>query len=101
MKGYIELDQVVYLEKLCLLTILDIYKTPLCLIFTPKEILITCILKAYISLKLLSNQLHIRSLSFQDFEDKINSFIQSVCCEDPINVYRIKTALRELRQLHF
>ncbi|SPJ09714.1 conserved Plasmodium protein, unknown function [Plasmodium sp. DRC-Itaito] len=101
MKGYIELDQVVYLEKLCFLTILDIYKTPLCLIFTPKEILITCILKAYISLKLLSNQLHIRSLSFQDFEGKINSFIQSICCEDPINVYRIKTALRELRQLHF
>ncbi|KYO00627.1 hypothetical protein PGSY75_0802400 [Plasmodium gaboni] len=101
MKGYIESDQVVYLEKLCFLTILDIYKTPLCLIFTPKEILITCILKAYISLKLLSNELHIRSLSFQDFEDKINSFIQSICCEDPINVYRIKTALRELRQLHF
>ncbi|ETW31250.1 hypothetical protein PFFCH_01270 [Plasmodium falciparum FCH/4] len=70
MKGYIELDQVVYLEKLCLLTILDIYKTPLCLIFTPKEILITCILKAYISLKLLSNQLHIRSLSFQGNTDK-------------------------------
>ncbi|SBS81553.1 conserved Plasmodium protein, unknown function [Plasmodium malariae] len=100
MEDYIQENQVNHLEKLSFLTILDFYKTPLCLIFTSKEIIVTCILKAYISLKIVYGQLNFKTLSFEDFESKVTKFIRTVSYDDPIRINRIKMALREMRQVH-
>ncbi|KEG03594.1 hypothetical protein YYE_01618 [Plasmodium vinckei vinckei] len=65
MSDYIKPNQVSYLQKLSSLIILDFYKTPLCLIFPPKEILIVCIIKGYISLKLINSELDLDYVSLE------------------------------------
>ncbi|VTZ69756.1 conserved Plasmodium protein, unknown function [Plasmodium chabaudi chabaudi] len=97
MNDYIKPNQVSYLQKLSSLIILDFYKTPLCLIFPPKEILIVCIIKGYISLKLINSELDLDSVSLENFENKIKEYILSVSGDIPIDINRIKMALKEIR----
>ncbi|GAW79010.1 hypothetical protein, conserved [Plasmodium gonderi] len=97
MKDYIEQKQISYLQKIAFLSILDYYKTPLCLIFNSKEIMVACILRSYISLKCICSQLHLRTLSLQDFENKAIHFTQFLSCDNPISINRVKIALREIR----
>ncbi|SBT75243.1 conserved Plasmodium protein, unknown function [Plasmodium ovale] len=84
MKDNILESQEGHLEKLTFLTIMDLYKTPLCLIFSTKEIIISCILRAYISLKLIYDQLDTAIPSLAEFEGKAKLFIQSFSEDDPI-----------------
>ncbi|SBS80552.1 conserved Plasmodium protein, unknown function [Plasmodium ovale curtisi] len=100
MKDNIHESQEGHLEKLTFLTIMDLYKTPLCLMFSTKEIIISCILRAYISLKLIYDQLDTTISSLAEFEGKAKLFIQSFGEDDPIQVNRIKAALREFRYLY-
>ncbi|CAD2098789.1 conserved Plasmodium protein, unknown function [Plasmodium vinckei brucechwatti] len=97
MNDYIKPNQVPYLQKLSSLIILDFYKTPLCLIFPPKEILIVCIIKGYISLKLINSELDLDPVSLENFENKIKEYILSVSGDIPIDINRIKMALKEIR----
>ncbi|WBY59332.1 cyclin-like protein [Plasmodium yoelii yoelii] len=84
MNDYIQPNQIPYLQKLSSLIILDFYKTPLCLIFPPKEILIVCIIKGYISLKLINSELDLQAISLENFENKIKEYVQSVSGDIPI-----------------
>ncbi|CAD2098759.1 conserved Plasmodium protein, unknown function [Plasmodium vinckei lentum] len=97
MNDYIKPNQASYLLKLSSLIILDFYKTPLCLIFPPKEILIVCIIKGYISLKLINSELDLDFVSLENFENKIKEYILSVSGDIPIDINRIKMALKEIR----
>ncbi|SCO65032.1 conserved Plasmodium protein, unknown function [Plasmodium vivax] len=99
MKGYVEQDEVASLQKIASLSVLDFYKTPLCLVFTSKEIMVACILRAYTSLKWICGQLDLRDGSLQDFEKKATLFTQHVSLKNPISITRVKIAMREIRQL--
>ncbi|GAB64513.1 hypothetical protein PCYB_012460 [Plasmodium cynomolgi strain B] len=97
MKGYVSQDEVVNLQKIASLSILDYYKTPLCLVFTSKEIMVASILRAYISLKWICGELDLQAMSLQDFEKKATRFTQHVSSKNPISITRVKIALREIR----
>ncbi|VWU52802.1 conserved protein, unknown function, partial [Hepatocystis sp. ex Piliocolobus tephrosceles] len=81
---YMNPKDINFLSKITILNILDIYKTPLCLIFTTKEILVTCILRAFFFLCFILGTLDLDVLSFDDFENKIKLFIKSVSTDEPI-----------------
>ncbi|ANQ05812.1 Uncharacterized protein PCOAH_00002020 [Plasmodium coatneyi] len=97
MKGYVTEEEVTCLQKIASLSFLDYYKTPLCLVFTSKEIMVASILRAYISLKWICGKLDLQKMSLQDFEKKATRFTQHVSSKNPISITRVKMALREIR----
>ncbi|KJP85283.1 hypothetical protein AK88_05094 [Plasmodium fragile] len=97
MNGYVSQDEVGSLQKIASLSILDYFKTPLCLVFTSNEIMVASILRAYISLKWICGQLDVQTMSLQDFEKKATRFTQYVSSKNPISITRVKIALREIR----
>lgn len=88
-----------HLDKMCLLVIMDLYKTPLCLIYTPKEILIVCLLKAFFKLCVIYDMFNSCISNIEAFEEKMKLFVEKIFTDTPLSLDRIKVALQELRSI--